>query len=54
LNVKVTPSKQKTKPGSELDVSVEIEDQSGTRVENVEVCLIVVDERFFLFEFFFI
>ena len=44
LTVKVTPKDEKTKPGSNNEIEVLVNDIKGNPVENAEICVIVVDE----------
>jgi uncharacterized protein YfaS (alpha-2-macroglobulin family) len=44
LGVEVTPSEDEVRPGSELEVDLEVSDASGSPVSNARVALVVVDE----------
>ena len=45
LDITPTPSKKKASPGEEIDIEVLVKDKKGDVAANVEICLVVVDER---------
>ena len=60
MDITPLPSKRNTSPGDEIDIDVLVKDKKGDVAANVEVCLVVVDERleflskfFYFFYFFF-
>ena len=45
LDITPLPSKTKASPGDTIDIEVLVKDKKGDLAANVEVCLVVVDER---------
>lgn len=45
LDITPSPSKKNASPGEEIDIEILVKDKKGDVAGNVEVCLVVVDER---------